>query len=194
VKLLFATTNRGKLAELAALVGPGLEVVSPADLGSLPEVVEDADTFSKNALKKARELGTATGLAALADDSGLCVDALGGRPGVHSARYDTDEAKRIARLLRELDGVPLEKRTARFRCALALWLPDGPTVVEEGICEGRIGFSPRGSHGFGYDPIFEVAPQWKTLAELTITEKAAISHRGRAFELMRPRLKVLSGA
>jgi XTP/dITP diphosphohydrolase len=188
VKLLFATTNAGKLKELRLLVaGSPLEVVSLAELPPLPEVEEDGATFADNAAKKARAYRDATGLAALADDSGLCVDALDGRPGVHSARYAPDDASRIARLLRELSSVSVEARGAHFECALALALPGGELVLERGRCEGRITAAPRGAHGFGYDPVFE-AQGGKTLAELTAEEKSALSHRGRAFAAMRPHL------
>jgi XTP/dITP diphosphohydrolase len=189
-KLLFATTNAGKLRELRGLVGDAVEVVSLADLRPLPDVVEDEPTLEGNALKKAREYSQATGLPALADDSGLFVDALDGRPGVYSARYAPgDDKARYEKLLTELSGVPDDKRTASFRCALALVMPGGASKVEVGRCEGRIGHAPRGSHGFGYDPVFIVSDKGgRTMAELTADEKAAVSHRGAAFRLMKPHL------
>lgn len=191
MRLLFATTNQGKVEELAGMVGPGVQVCSLRDVPGYPEVVEDGETFEANARKKAEAAYRATGLAALADDSGLCVDALGGRPGVHSNRYapGTDR-DRCVKLLAELEGVPDERRTAAFVCALALRLPDGRMVVEHGRCEGRIGHGMRGTNGFGYDPLFVLA-SGATMAELTREEKAAISHRGRAFERMRPHLAAL---
>lgn len=188
-RLLFATTNKGKLRELRELVGDAVEVVSLADLPPVPEPVEDADTFEGNAVKKARAYADATGLPALADDSGLCVDALGGRPGVHSARYAPgDDKARYQKLLAELTGVPDEKRTASFQCALALVKPGGEARVEVGRCEGRIGHAPGGTHGFGYDPVFILPDRGRTMAELTAEEKSAISHRGAAFRKMKPHL------
>ena len=188
MRLLFATTNRGKVAELQGLVGSGLEVVCLADLAPVPEIEEDADTFQGNAEKKARGYLAATGLAALADDSGLCVDALGGRPGVLSARYAPTDAAKISRLLEELREVPDEGRGASFHCALALALPSGRVEQALGRCEGRIAQAPRGGHGFGYDPVFLVPPYQQTFAELTLEEKARCSHRGAAFALLRPAL------
>jgi XTP/dITP diphosphohydrolase len=188
-RLLFATGNAGKLAELQALVGPGVEVVSTKAFPDVAEPLEDAETFEGNARKKALHWMRATGLPALADDSGLCVDALDGAPGVRSARYaEGTDADRVAKLLGELERVPEERRGARFECALCLALPDGTTVVETGRCEGRIGLAPRGTNGFGYDPVFEVPRLGKTLAELTRAEKSALSHRGEAFRKMRPHL------
>ncbi len=188
--LVFATTNRGKLAELGELLGPGYRVLSPADFPGVPEVVEDAPTFEGNAEKKARAWAQASGEWALADDSGLCVDALGGRPGVQSARYGESEGARIDRLLGELEGVPDGKRTARFECALALAAPDGRLETARGTCEGRIGFERRGAHGFGYDPVF-VLPDGRTLAEVPRAGKAEVSHRGQAFRALLERLKRL---
>ena len=191
MKLLFATRNQGKLAELRALAPPSIEVVS-LDEVSAPETVEDGATFEANARKKAVEACQATGLAALADDSGLCVDALGGRPGVYSARYAPgDDRSRIDKLLGELRDVPDERRGAAFRCVLCLALPSGKTVVVEGECRGRIGRSPRGNQGFGYDPVF-VLDDRRTMAELTRDEKSAISHRGRAFRAMQHHLEALA--
>jgi XTP/dITP diphosphohydrolase len=189
-RLLFATTNKGKLRELRELVGDAVEVVSLADLPPVPEPVEDADTFEGNAVKKARAYADATGLPALADDSGLCVDALGGRPGVHSARYAPgDDKARYQKLLAELTSVPDERRTASFQCALALVKPGGEARVEVGRCEGRIGHAPSGSHGFGYDPVFILSDRGgRTMAELTPEEKSQVSHRGAAFRKMKPHL------
>ena len=191
-RLLFATTNAGKLKELRGLVGDAVEVVSLKDLPPVPEPVEDAETFEGNAEKKARAYAEATGLPSLADDSGLCVDALGGRPGVHSARYAPgDDRARYEKLLGELSGVPEERRTASFRCALCLALPGGKSHVEVGRCEGRILNGPKGAHGFGYDPVFFIPALGKTMAELTSEEKAGVSHRGEAFRKMRPVLLAL---
>ena len=187
-RVLFATTNAGKLRELRGLVGGALEVLGLADLPPIPEPAEDADTFEENAALKAHAYAAAAGMPALADDSGLCVDALGGRPGVLSARYAPgDDRARYEKLLRELAGVPDPRRTAAFRCALALAQPDGRVHVEVGACTGAIAHAPRGSHGFGYDPVFQL-PDGRHLAELTPEEKGALSHRGAAFRLMRPHL------
>lgn len=190
--LVFATTNAGKLAELEGLVGDALSVASAADFPHVPEVEETERTFEGNAALKAVAWAKATGQLALADDSGLCVDALGGRPGVRSARYAATDEARIAKLLRELQGVPEGRRRARFECALALATPDGRVELSRGTCEGRIGFAPRGSHGFGYDPIFQL-PDGRTMAELSRGEKARISHRGEAFRAMAVLLRALVG-
>lgn len=191
MKLVFATRNAGKLAELRALARAGFEVLSAED-AKLAEVEEDRPTFAGNARKKAEAAARATGLPAVADDSGLCVDALDGRPGVYSARYAPGtDADRIAKLLGELKDVPDPKRGAGFRCALCLALPSGPVHEVEGECPGVIGRAPRGTNGFGYDPVF-VLPNGRTMAELSRDEKSAISHRGRAFEKLRPLLTRLA--
>ncbi len=178
--LVFATTNQGKLAELRALVGTRIKVLSARDFSHVGEVDEDGATFEANAEKKARTYAQASGHWALADDSGLCVDALGGAPGVHSARYAADDAQRIQKLLGALAQVPDAQRSAHFVCVLCLASPSGDVVFTRGECRGRIVRQPRGAHGFGYDPIFEVA-DGRTLAELTRDEKSAVSHRGFAF-------------
>ncbi|MBN1205458.1 MAG: XTP/dITP diphosphatase [Myxococcaceae bacterium] len=191
-RLLFATTNAGKLRELRGLVGDAVEVVSLEDVPPIPEPVEDGETFEANAEKKARAYAEASGLPSLADDSGLCVDALGGRPGVHSARYaEGGDQARYQKLLGELQGVPEEERSASFQCALCLAWPGGESRIEVGRCEGRILTGPRGSHGFGYDPVFFMPALGRTMAELTQEEKAAVSHRARAFQKMRPVLLAL---
>lgn len=186
MRLLVATRNRGKLSELRALLADddALELVCLADLPPLPEVVEDGDTFLHNAQKKARETAMASGLPTLADDSGLLVDALHGAPGVYSARFAGEDAsdQDNNRLLRQrLEAVPVESRTARFRCVLALAAPDGTLGPHtHGDCEGRIVSKARGENGFGYDPLFEVVGLGRTMAELTSDEKSALSHRGAA--------------
>jgi XTP/dITP diphosphohydrolase len=188
--IVFASTNQGKVAELRTLLGAHWQVRSAAEFPSVPEVEEDRDTFEGNATKKAEAFAAAVGTWALADDSGLSVDFLGGRPGVWSARYGRDDDDRMTRLLRELDGVSLAQRSARFICVLALAGPKGELVVTRGHCEGAIGLTRRGSHGFGYDPIFQLA-DGRSLAELPKEEKSAISHRGEAFRLMVPHLEAL---
>lgn len=196
-RLVFATRNRGKIAELVELVRElDLEVLSAADL-DVPEVEEDADTFAGNAIKKAVEVARATGLPALADDSGLEVDALGGAPGVISARYagvagHGADAANNEKLLAALAGVPAERRTARFRSVLALADPAGAlgdeVVTAEGTCEGVILEVPRGTGGFGYDPLFLVPELGQTFAELGVGTKNDRSHRARAMRAIKPRL------
>lgn len=192
-RLFFATTNAGKLKELRLLVGDAVEVVSLKDLPPIPEPEEKGPTFEAIAEQKAWDYVKASGLPSLADDSGLCVDALGGRPGIHSARYAPgDDRARYLKLLGELEGVPEERRTASFQCALCLAIPGKPARVEVGRCEGRILTAPRGTNGFGYDPVFYVPSLGKTIAELLPEEKAAVSHRGQAFRKMLPALLALS--
>lgn len=190
--LVLATRSAGKKHELADLLrGTGLALATLDDFPEAVEPQETGETFEANALLKARAAAEATGQWALADDSGLCVDALGGRPGVRSARYaaGSDEA-RWQKLLGELEGVAAEQRTARFVCVVALAGPGGQAHSAQGVCEGRIAFAPRGAHGFGYDPVFEVASDaaGRTMAELPVAEKRAVSHRGRAFAALRPQL------
>ena len=192
MRLLVATGNRGKLSEVRQLCGEvALELVSLADVGvEAPE--ETGATFAENAALKACAGARASGLWALGDDSGLCVEALGGRPGLHSARYDTTEERRRAKLLAELAAFPTGKRAAFFRCDLALARPDGTLVqAASGECSGAIALAARGTNGFGYDPLFELH-DGRTMAELTDAEKHAVSHRGRAFETMREVLRRLA--
>jgi XTP/dITP diphosphohydrolase len=188
--LVVATGNAGKLVELRELLtGFDLSLRSLAEVG-LPSPEETGNTFAENAELKARAAATFAGTWALGDDSGLCVDALGGGPGLHSARYaSTDEARR-ARLLRELAAVPAERRGAHFFCAAALCAPDGRIFRAEGRVYGAIAFAPRGTNGFGYDPLFLPAETpGLTLAELPSTEKNRLSHRGRALVALRPVLE-----
>jgi len=190
VKLLVASQNPKKIAELRLALGElDLELVLPADVGGIPEVDEDSPTFRENAAKKAASAAAARGLWALADDSGLEVDALRGAPGVLSARWagvHGDDAANNRRLVRELDGIPLHKRGARFVCALALARPDGSIALEvSGSARGRILNSPRGERDFGYDPYFlfteeGFAQTGRGFAELSPEEKRQVSHRGRA--------------
>jgi XTP/dITP diphosphohydrolase len=184
--LVFATLNPGKLVELQGLLGDQLVVQSLKDFPAIGEIPETAETFEGNAELKARAVATATGRWALADDSGLAVDALDGRPGVYSARYAPTDAERIERLIGELKGV--ERRSARFVCVLCLCSPTGEVLFAKGTCEGSIGHAPKGSHGFGYDPIF-LLPDGHTLAELTSDQKSGLSHRGHAFRALLPKLQ-----
>jgi len=183
-RLLIATNNAGKLAEYEVLlVGCGWELVSPAELGIRLSVEEDGVDYAENARMKAEAFARAAGLLTLADDSGLEVDALGGRPGLLSARYagpsQTDE-EGIELVLAKLRDVPPERRGARFRCVIALAGSKGDVRFVEGECPGVITNEPRGSNGFGYDPIFYLPELGRTMAELTPEEKNAISHRAQA--------------
>lgn len=188
MRIIVATSNAGKLAEYERLLAevPDLELESMASLGVSVHVVEDRDTFHANALKKARAVAAMVGMPSMADDSGLEVDALNRRPGVHSARYAGDgatDAQNNEKLLRELSGVASGKRTGRFRCAIVLVDGDGrELVVADGTCEGRIVETPRGTNGFGYDPLFVADGYQQTMAELSPEKKNEISHRAKAAE------------
>ena len=196
VTIVLASTNPGKVAELQALFADlPVQLLSVTDvLGEPLSVSEDGLTFEQNAATKARAVCAATRMLALADDSGLEVDALGGRPGVRSARYANEratDAENNAALLRELEDVQARSRAARFRCVLALVSPwkEGDVQVAEGTCEGEIARAPRGSGGFGYDPLFIVpAFDGRAMAELTEDEKNSISHRARAALALKPLL------
>ncbi len=182
--LVIATRNAGKLREMRALLRGLAVTLVPLDRAGPVEVPpESGDSFQENARRKARAAADATGCLALADDSGLEVDALGGQPGVHSARFGgpgLDDLQRNALLLARLQGTPTGRRTARFRCVVAIAEPGGSGWEAEGTCEGRIAERPRGAGGFGYDPIFEIPALGRTLAEMTDEEKNAVSHRARA--------------
>jgi XTP/dITP diphosphohydrolase len=200
-KLVIATNNRGKLREFQRLLaGSGFELVTPADLGLQWEVEETGSSFEENARLKAADAARAAGLPALADDSGLEVDHLDGRPGIFSARYaggdltdgSLNEREQCEMILREMQGVPDEQRSARFRCVIAIATPDGATQTVDGVFEGRIGHEIRGEHGFGYDPIFLVRGRDVTSAELPPDEKNAISHRGQAARKALAILKAMS--
>jgi XTP/dITP diphosphohydrolase len=181
--LLLATGNAHKVAEVQDAVGPAFEVVA-RDTG----VEETGTTFEENALVKARALVAATGELAVADDSGIEIDHLGGGPGIHSARW-TEEADWIPRVLRELHGVPAARRTCRYVCAAAAVWPDGREEVVRGTCEGVIADAPRGSNGFGYDPVVvPVDGDGRTFGEMSAEEKLAVSHRSRAFRALAPLL------
>ena len=189
-RLVFATTNRGKLREVSEILSAdGVQVVGIADVAPGWQVVEDGASFAENARLKALDLARRTGLPALGDDSGLEVAALGGRPGVRSARYageDATDAQNVTLLLAELCDFADDSRSAEFRCALVLAWPDGTLVEAEGRCEGRIARAPRGSGGFGYDPVFVDPASGRTFAELPAEAKNAFSHRRRALEALRP--------
>ncbi|MGD9874330.1 MAG: XTP/dITP diphosphatase [Kiritimatiellia bacterium] len=185
-KLLIATRNRHKLDEFQKLFGAHVEITSGLDFPHLPDVVEDGDTFEANAVKKAVTLAKSTGLWALADDSGLEVDALGGKPGVYSARYagePTDYHANNRKLLKDLSGVT--NRRARFVCVMALSDPSGRAQTVRGTCEGQIIHETRGAHGFGYDPLFVPDGHEQTFAELGDEIKNSISHRANALKKAR---------
>ena len=187
-RILVATGNPGKLEEFRDLLAPaGVLVVSPREAGWAADVPEDGDTLEANALTKARAAVAATGLAALADDTGLYVEALDGAPGVRSARYAgeaQDPAANCAKLLAALEGVSPERRGAAFRCVVALATPEGEERLFEGEVRGRITTAKRGVSGFGYDPLFEAEDRGRTFAEMEAEEKHGLSHRGRALRAL----------
>jgi len=197
-RILIGTTNPHKLEEIREILRDlPVELVSPDKFAPLPEVVEDGRTFRENAVKKAVEWARFTGYWTMAEDSGLEVHALGGAPGVLSARYAgegaTYEANNL-KLLKNLEGMPTEQRTARFRCTVALAKPEGLVFVVDGECAGRVARKPRGRYGFGYDPVFYLPEYGKTFAELGPETKNRISHRTRALKKFRERLlMVLDG-
>lgn len=192
-RIVLATRNRHKIDELRRLLEvPGI-VIEDLRGRDVPDVEEDGATYEANAIKKARAVAEATGLPALADDSGLEVDALAGAPGVRSARYAgdaSDDAANRAKLLQALASVPDERRTARFRCAIAIAIPRGSVMTVEGVSEGAIVRSERGSGGFGYDPLFVPEGEHETFAEMSDSKKDSLSHRGVA---VRRAAEVLAG-
>lgn len=193
MKIIFATGNQGKLREVRAILADlGIEVESMKDAGINVDIVEDGKTFAENALIKARTVCKACGEVTMSDDSGLEIDALGGEPGIYSARYmgeDTSYHIKNMNLVERLEGVPDEKRTARFVCAIACVFPDGRELICRETFEGRIGYEEKGENGFGYDPIFYVPEKGCYSAELSPEEKNAISHRGKALRAMRAKLE-----
>jgi XTP/dITP diphosphohydrolase len=190
--IAIASRNPHKLREITRICADWpVAWILPDDARGWPDVEETGSTYVENALLKGRAVAAALGVAALADDSGIEVDALGGAPGPFSARYagpDADDARNLAELLRALSGVPGGGRTARYRCVAALVRPDGRDVLAEGTCEGTLVGRPRGSRGFGYDPVFVPAGWDRTMAELADEEKDRVSHRGRALRELKARL------
>jgi len=191
-KILLATMNPGKVREIRSLLRElPVEVLTPGDVGITLQVVEEGKTYAENAGLKALAFARASGLISLGDDTGLEVDALGGAPGLYSARYvslaGASDADRRAYLLEKLRDLP-RPWTARFRCNIAIAAADGTVIITEGVCEGEIIPEERGMHGFGYDPVFLVTGVGKTMAELTLTEKNRLSHRARAIRAAIPSL------
>jgi XTP/dITP diphosphohydrolase len=189
LEVIVATRNRGKIREIReALKGLGLRVLALSDFPDVPEIEEDGESFAENALKKARFYSGCFGKLTLADDSGLEVECLKGLPGIFSARYAGEEAssqENNRKLFREMRGVPISKREARFKCVMAMVSPDGREFIAEGSCKGRIGFGEKGKRGFGYDPLFILPKYGKTMAELSLEEKNKISHRGKALKKLK---------
>ncbi len=194
MKVVVASRNRHKVEEIGHLLaGAGFELVPIDDVAPGTALVEDEPTFEANAIAKAKQAAAATGLPALGDDSGLEVDALGGAPGVRSARWagdPCDDQRNNAKLVAELRGVPAERRTGRYRCAAAFVDPArGVELVRSGSCEGRLLEAPRGTAGFGYDPYFFVEALGKTMAEISLAEKNGLSHRAAAFRALAEALR-----
>lgn len=184
IPLVIATGNPGKITEIQELLtGFPIEIKSLADFGPIPEVAEDGETFDENAYKKASFTAKILGIPALADDSGLMVEALGGAPGVLSARYageNATDAQRVAKLLKAMQGQ--SHRKAAFECVISIAVPSGPALTYEARCEGLIAEQPTGQSGFGYDPLFFYPPLNKTFGQMTIAEKSQVSHRGKALQ------------
>ncbi len=196
-RIVFATGNAGKIKEIQMIMADtDMEVISMKEAGINVDIEENGSTYEENALIKARAVAAFTNDIVMADDSGLEVDALNKEPGVFSARYlgeDTPYSIKNAEIIKRLDGVPDEKRSARFVCAIAAVLPDGRELTTRATIEGRIGYEEKGGNGFGYDPIFYVPQFEKTTAELTEQQKNEISHRGKALRLMKEELKKYEG-
>ncbi len=192
-KIIFATGNQGKMKEIREILSDlDVEVLSLKDAGIEADIVEDGETFEENAVIKARTICQMTGEIVLADDSGLEIDYLNKEPGVYSARYmgeDTSYHIKNGNLISRLEGVPDEKRTARFVCAIAAAFPDGTIKTTRGTMEGRIGYEEKGENGFGYDPIFYLPEYECTSAELSMEEKNKISHRGKALRAIKEELR-----
>ncbi|MBQ8084612.1 MAG: XTP/dITP diphosphatase [Lachnospiraceae bacterium] len=194
-KLIFATGNEGKMKEIRMILGDlDYEILSMKEAGISADIVEDGKTFEENAMIKAKAISKLANCLVLADDSGLEVDYMDKQPGIYSARWmgeDTSYDIKNKKIIENLEGVPEEKRTARFVCAVAAAFPDGRVITKRGTIEGIIGYEQRGENGFGYDPIFFLPEYGKTTAELPVEEKNKISHRGRALEQIKEELKLM---
>lgn len=187
MEMIFATKNKGKIKEIKQIL-PDFDILSMEDAGISTDIVEDGKTFIENAIKKASEIAKLSGKMAIADDSGLEIDFLDGKPGVYSARYlgeNTPYSEKNNHILHEMENVPEQQRTARFVCAIATVFPNGKIITAQDTIEGRIAFESKGENGFGYDPIFFVPELGKTTAELSPEQKNAISHRGKALQKMK---------
>jgi XTP/dITP diphosphohydrolase len=193
LEIIVATKNQEKLREIRSILKDlSIQLHGLNDFENVPDVEEDGKSFAENGLKKARFYSKLFGKMAIADDSGLEVDALGGRPGVYSARYagiGASDQENRKKLLKELQGVPISRRGAGFKCVMAMVSPDGREAVTEGSCRGRIGFKEVGKNGFGYDPIFILPQYGKTMAQLSLEEKNRVSHRGKALRKLKRLLK-----
>ena len=188
-KILIGTTSPDKQREIMEILGDlPCRLVTPAEAGELPDVPEDGSTFEANACRKACELARHFKMAVLADDSGLEVDVLAGRPGVRARRYEGTDEENNLKLLAELEGIPEEQRTARYRCVVALATPRGLQMTADGVCNGRITTEPVGKNGFGYDPLFYYSPYGTTFGMLEPAIKNQVSHRGEAVRKLRERL------
>ncbi len=185
LEILIATNNPGKVKEIKdILVDTNIKILTIKDFHNLPKIEEDGKTFQENALKKACKISKYTGKICLADDSGLEIDYLKGEPGIYSSRWGNSDEERINKVLKLLENVPENKRSAKFVCALVLAYPEGKKYIIQEECNGRISFNPRGKFGFGYDPIFLIPEYNKTFAELGDKIKNKISHRGKALRKM----------
>lgn len=185
LEILIATNNLGKVKEIKdVLDSPEIKILTMKDFPPLPKIEEDGKTYQENAFKKARKISEYTGKICLADDSGLEIDYLKGEPGIYSSRWGNSDEERINKVLKLLENVLIDKRNAKFVCAVVLFFPNGKTYMVKEECKGSIIFSPKGEHGFGYDPIFLVPEYDKTFAELGDKIKNRISHRGKAMRRM----------
>ena len=185
LEILIATNNLGKVKEIKDILDDRqIKILTMKDFPHLPKIEEDGKTYKENAFKKARKISEYTGKICLADDSGLEIDYLKGKPGIYSSRWGNSDEERINKVLKLLKDVPINKRKAKFVCAAVLVFPDGKTYMAKEECNGIIGFQPKGKHGFGYDPIFLVSEYNKTFAELGDKIKNQISHRGKAMRKM----------
>lgn len=190
LEILIATNNLGKVKEIKDILdSPEIKILTMKDFPPLPKIEEDGKTYQENAFKKARKISEYTGKICLADDSGLEIDYLKGKPGIYSARWGNSDEERINKVLKLLEGVPINKRNAKFVCVVVLVFPNGKIYMVKEECKGSITFNPKGEHGFGYDPIFLVPEYSKTFAELGDKAKNQISHRGKA---MRRMIKIIN--
>jgi len=194
LEILIATNNLGKVKEIKDILdGRQLKILTMKDFPHLPKIEEDGKTYQENAFKKAKKTLEYTGKICLADDSGLEIDYLKGKPGLYSSRWGNSDEERINKVLKLLEGVPIDKRNAKFVCAVVLVFPDGKTYMVKEECKGIIGFQPKGEYGFGYNPIFLVPEYNKTFAELGDEIKNQLSHRGKAMRRMVDIIKEIVG-